>query len=245
MSIELLESVKEKAQSSNIDNARLSYGDACILDSQNVDEKTQEVIMQYTSNCDDINSYERARFHSSFLDNGEKDKSTYENSAQAEERHNVLMEYLTTGRLPLDLCLFRGTSLENFCDVIAFSQIESSDFLNDCKSINDGNKLTDKYKGQVFTYGQPVPTSVKFDVACDFLAYPTQCMLKIKAPKGILARCIQKMSTHQEEKEVLLPPGTRFQIVKIRPQANGIKEIYVQVIVEEVVKNSYEISNEY
>lgn len=244
MAVEVLERATQETQLSNRDNIRRIYSNACLLDSQNIDEEAMRVVKQYTSNADEINSYERVRFRSLFSNNGENSRVAYENSTQAEERHNNLMQYLDAGRLPADFRLFRGTSLEHFCDAIIFGQIDNSIFLNDCKNINDGNELTEKYKGQVFTYGQYISASVKIEAACDFLDGPTQCLLNISAPKGALARCIGNISECSTEDEVLFPSGTQFRIVEIRPREK-IKDIYVEVVVDKAAKNSYDAGNEY
>lgn len=228
MAVELLERQEKETQSSNY--VERSYNDACDRDSQDMDENVQSVVKQYTSNADDINRHERKRFRSLAASNGEKDKITYKDPVPIEESCNVLDEYLGAGRLNSDFHLFRGTSLENLCNSVVFSQIDNSDFLKDCKEIEDGNKLTEKYKGQIFTYIQLVSTSIKTYVAADFLCGPTQCMLNINAPKGACARCLGDNSSHRGEYEVLLASGTQFRIVRIEHRQK-MKDIYVEVIV--------------
>lgn len=245
MAVGLLDRAEQEHLLSSSSNAKLSYSEACLLDSQNMDEKALMVVKQYTLSADDINSYERARFHSHYLGNKEDSKENHNNSAQMVENCNVLFNYLKAGQLLLDLHLFRGTSLERFCDSIAFGQVDNDAFLSDCKNIEDGGELTNKYGGEVFTYGQHISTSIRFDVACEHLACPTQCMLKISAPKGTPARCIQEISERPEEKEVLVISGTQFRILKIRPQKSGIKEIYVEVVVNPPAKSNYDSGNGY
>lgn len=244
MSVELLEREETEPRLSNRDNAKLSYNAAYLSDSQNIDERTLKAVKQYTSNADDINGYFRMQFNSAFLDNAKKDQEMCDNATHMEERCNALANYLDAGRLPTDFRLFRGTSLEDLCGSVVFGQIDSSIFLDDCRKIIDSVQLTEKYKGQIFTYKQPVSASIIVEVACDFLKGPTQCMLNISAPKGTCARCLGDSSTQPEEVEVLLASGMQFRIIKIESQSE-MKDIYVEVAANPPVKTGYNVRNEY
>lgn len=234
MAVGLLEQDEKETQSSNKDNAKLSYGEACVLDAQNIDANVQSAVYEYTVNSNSFNSYERTRFHLS-SGNG-RDENIYENSAPMPEKHEELEKYLNSGGLHSDLYLHRGTSLGNFCGAITLENVDATTFSKDIQNMDD-KELSEKYRNQIFTYRQFVSTSISPDIARGFLAYPTPCLLKIEAPKGTHGRCVQELSKNPDEKEVLLNSCTQFRIVKIRTQADGMKCIWATVVVDEAEKN--------
>lgn len=242
MAVGLLEQAEKEIQLSNRDNRKGSYSDTCIRDSQNLDAKTRDAIYKYTVDSRPFNNRQEERLYCSPVNEGISE-SIRENSVQ-EERCNLLDQYLHAERLPMDLPLFRGTSLERFCDKIVFNDVDKEIFLNDCKTVTDGDKLTEKYGGQVFTYKQRVSTSVDSRRVLDFLRGPTQCMLNIVAPKGAFARCIRDVSEYPTENEVLLPCDTKFRIIEIRSHEK-IHDIYVEVVVDQQTRNTYDIGNGY
>lgn len=243
MSVELLERPEKEASSNNSYDAGLSYNDVCIRDSQNMDAETRNVVYEHTVDSQFSNNYEKESPHYRFGNRGDNENA-HENFLPVERKRNLLDQYLHEKRLPLDLRLFRGTSLEWFCKKIEFRDIDKEIFLNDCITIADGDRLTQKYTGQIFTYKQSVPTSVEIEIACDFLNGPTQCMLTINAPRGTFGRCIRNISEYPRENEVLLPSDTQFRIVEIRPHEK-VKDIYVDVVVDSQARNSYDIGNTY
>lgn len=234
MAVGLLEQAEKETQLSNKDNARLSYGEACVLDAQNIDANVQSAVYEYTVDSNSFNSYERTRFHLS-SGNG-SDENIYENSAPTLEGYEALVEYLNSGELLFDVYLHRGTSLGNLCGAITLENIDAANFSKDIQNMDD-IELSEKYRDQIFTYRQFVSTSISPHVARDFLAYPAPCLLEIEAPKGTPGRCVQELSGNPDEKEVLLNSCTQFRIVKIRTQPDGMKCIWARVVVDEAEKN--------
>lgn len=173
----------------------------------------------YTANSSEITSCMREMY----------DKDNVRQSDRVNREIQNIRNYVDGGSLFDDMKLFRGTSDEHF--LWNFRQdgelIHTS--WRDWNSRN-GEELTEKYRNEIIIPVQFLSTSIEYTEACKFLKGPTLCMLEIFAPKGTNGRCIEKISTHPEEREVLLNVGIKLQIKKIEVKANGMKVITLNAV---------------
>lgn len=226
----LLNPSEGKENQADNGNQSISYADICIIDKMAANSEALNAIKNYTSNSEKINSHELSRSLGVFQNGSD--------NAEQEDNNTVLRDYLNTGRLPIDMQLFSGTSINSLCSYL----IDSADFFEDCISLSD-KELNDKYGTKIFTYGEFLSASISYDSACEFISYPNPCMLRIYAPKGTACRCIEAISVQPAEHEVTLTSNTKFQLKRIQTEADGMKTILLMVIISQGKGNDCSIAN--
>lgn len=222
---------EEKEGQVNNTNHRISYSDMCAIDKRAADSESLNAIKNYTSSSNKINSYELSLSLGIPLEDDNIIKQEENNCA-------ALRHYLDTGQLLIDMVLFRGSSMDSFCSRL----IDSVDFFRDCMNLSD-KELNNKYETKIFTYGQFLSTSVDYDSACEFISFPNPCMLRIYAPKGTACRCIESISEQPAEHEVTLTSNTKFQLKRIQTEADGMKTIFLTVIISQNEENDSDTAN--
>lgn len=91
----------------------------------------------------------------------------------------------------------------------------------------EGIKILQKLTGKTLHDKGVISTSI------DNITWSSPFQIKIEAPKGTKMAWVQSVSGHKDEKEIMLAPNTRFEVVSAKKRTFGGYDVHLRVVVDE------------